>query len=291
MVGAKVVTVIVEKPFATNTKDADKAIAAAKKSGKILTVFQSKSFIRIYPDPLADRPQGRRYDSDMQTLIKLQASKCLGEIHEAEIHYDIDFPFWMKFMTDPGWQPGDGMNFGIGCHSLDQALHLFGRPKSMTAFYRTLRGIESESEDTFTMVLQYADSPLIVHVKTNVRSAMRYPLKYFIRGNDGTFIKFGDDRQEEQLTVENMKPADAGFGVEPEDMWGELTTRTQYSDSQTKKGDFWIGKVKSDVSSIANFYDDVARAIRGEIELVVKPETSRDGIRLIELARQSAKEG
>lgn len=227
----------------------------------------------------------------MQTLMKLHASKCLGEITEAEIHYDLDLPFWMAHMNDPGWKPGDGMNFGIGCHSLDQALYLFGRPKSITAFYRTLRGVKSESEDTFTMILQYANSPLIVHVKTHVRSTMRYPLKYFVRGNDGTFIKFGDDRQEDQITIENMKPGDPGFGVEPEEMWGELTTRTQYSDTQEKKGELWIGKIKSEVSSISNYYDDVARAIRGEIDPVVKPETSRDGIRLIELARQSAEQG
>lgn len=279
-----------EKPFALSTEDANKAIAASKKMGKILSVFQSRLSFSDSQDLCAER-LGRRYDSDMQTLIKLHTSNCLGEITEAEIHYDLDLPFWMQNMTDPGWQPGDGMNFGIGCHSLDQALYLFGQPKSITAFYRTLRGIESKSEDSFSMILQYANSPLIVSVKTNVRSTMRYPLKYFIRGNDGTFIKFGDDRQEDQLTLQNMKPGDAGFGVEPEDTWGELTTRKQYSDSQVKQGELWIGRIKSEVSSISNYYDDVVRAIRGEIELVVKPETSRDGIRLIELARRSAEQG
>lgn len=227
----------------------------------------------------------------MQTLTKLHASKCMGEITEAEIHYDIDLPLWMASMDDPGWKPGEGMNYGIGCHSLDQALHLFGRPKSIFAIYRTLRGVKSKSEDTFTMILEYESSPLVVHVKTHVRSTMRHPLKYFIRGNDGTFVKFGDDRQEDQLTVENMKPDDPGFGVEPEEIWGELTTRKQYSDSQIKHGDLWVGRIKSEVSSIRNYYDDVARAIRGESEVVVKPETSRDGIRLIELARQSAEQG
>lgn len=35
-------SVIVEKPFASSSKDADRAIAAAKQSGKLLTVFQSR---------------------------------------------------------------------------------------------------------------------------------------------------------------------------------------------------------------------------------------------------------
>jgi hypothetical protein len=39
--------VAVEKPFTVNTAEADRAIAVAKKSGKILTVFQSQSRISI----------------------------------------------------------------------------------------------------------------------------------------------------------------------------------------------------------------------------------------------------
>jgi predicted dehydrogenase len=36
------VVVVVEKPFTVSTKEADQVIATAKKSGKILSVFQSK---------------------------------------------------------------------------------------------------------------------------------------------------------------------------------------------------------------------------------------------------------
>lgn len=225
----------------------------------------------------------------MQTLQKLHEAKVFGEITEAEIHYDLDLPWWMKGMTDPGWQPGDGMNFGIGCHSLDQALHLFGKPKSITAFYRTLRGIKSETEDSFTTTLQY-DTPLIVHVKTHVASKMKYPLKYFIRGYEGTFVKFGDDRQEDQINA-GMSLSDPAFGVEPEATWGELTTATQVHAGQKQEGDYWIGRVPSEVKGIKQYYQDVYRAVRGEIEPVIKAETSLWGIRLIELARESAIKG
>ena len=40
-----------------------------------------------------------------------------------------------------------------------------------------------------------------------------------------------------------------------------------------------------------DYYRDVVAAIRGEKEVVVKPEESRTGIRIIELAKQSAREG
>lgn len=226
----------------------------------------------------------------MQTLQTLLNQNALGEITEAEIHYDLDLPEWMKGMTDPGWQPGDGMNFGIGCHSLDQALHLFGKPKSVTAFYRTLRGIKSESEDTFTMILQYADRPLIVHVKTHVVTKMRQPLKYFIRGTSGTFLKFGDDQQEHQVQG-GMKVTDPGFGEEPKEIWGELQTVEKVHESQEKLGDYWVGKIPSENKGIRQYYQDVYRAVRGEIEPVIKAETSLWGLRVIELARESAQKG
>lgn len=233
---------------------------------------------------------GRRYDSDFQTLLQVYKAGHLGEVTDAEIHYDLDLPSWMRGMTDPGWKPGDGLNFGIGCHSLDQALCLFGRPKSVTAFYRTLRGVKSESEDTFDMTLQYADSPRLVHVKTHVRTTMPNPLKYFVRGNNGTFIKFGDDQQEHQIMA-GMKSWDEGFGAEPEEIWGELTTRQQAVPTQIQKGSYWVGRVPSVVLGISQYYSDVATAIRGDGQLVVQPETSRDGLRIIELARKSALEG
>jgi predicted dehydrogenase len=39
--------VVVEKPFTVNTAEADRVIAIAKQSGKILTVFQSMPLLSI----------------------------------------------------------------------------------------------------------------------------------------------------------------------------------------------------------------------------------------------------
>jgi predicted dehydrogenase len=74
---------------------------------------------------------------------------ALGEINEAEIHYDFDQAPWLKFMQGKNYTAGDGHTFGLGTHSLDQAYVLFGRPASVTAFFRVQRGIESEVEDSF----------------------------------------------------------------------------------------------------------------------------------------------
>jgi predicted dehydrogenase len=78
-----------------------------------------------------------------------------------------------------------------GTHSLDQALVLFGRPKSVTGFFRVQRDAESEVEDSFTIILQYdgAQKDLLVTVKTAVTTPMAQQLKQVVRGTKGSFIK------------------------------------------------------------------------------------------------------
>ncbi|KUJ11377.1 NAD(P)-binding protein [Mollisia scopiformis] len=266
--------VVVEKPFTVSTVEADRVIAAAKNSGKILTVFQN-----------------RRYDSDFITLHHLVSNSPFGKITECEIHYDVDFPSWISGWTSPSYSPGQGMLFGLGSHTIDQALVLFGPPKSVTAFYRSLRGVESETDDTFTIILQYGGEQknLLVTIKTSVVSSMQYPLKFFIRGYEGSFVKFGDDKQESQI-AKGMTTASEGFGIEDEATYGLLTTKERFCDTQDfdQVSGKWVGEFPSLKGDYEGFYNDLVNAIRGESEVIVKPEVSRDGIRIIELARESA---
>lgn len=78
-----------------------------------------------------------------------------------------------------------------GSHSLDQAYTLFGRPKSITAFYRSQRGLESEIEDSFTVILQYDRNQknLLVTVKSAITTPLAKQLKLFVRGSEGSFVK------------------------------------------------------------------------------------------------------
>lgn len=118
-------------------------------------------------------------------------SGAFGKITEAEMHYDVDFPSWISGWNSPDYEPGNGMLFGLGSHTIDQALQLFGKPKSVTAFYRSLRGVESKTDDTFTIILQYGGEQknLMVTIKTTVVSPMQYPLKWLVRGYKGSYVK------------------------------------------------------------------------------------------------------
>ncbi|KAK9427308.1 nad binding rossmann fold-containing protein [Lipomyces doorenjongii] len=273
--------VIVDKPFARSADEADHVINLARNKGLILTCFQN-----------------RRWDGDFQTLRRLVGNNVLGTIKEAEIHYDFETPPWLSSMTEKVYTPGAGMAFGLGTHSIDQAIVLFGRPKSVTGFFRVQRGIDSEVEDSFTIILQYdgVNKDLLVTVKTSVVTPMERQLKYLIRGTKGSYLKFQPHStcvQEEQIAM-GINPLDLGFGVEPEEFNGVLTTLTEV-DHETQKFDELSKSFSSKYPTVPGrwmgLYENVAAAIRGLDELEVKPTQSRDGLRVIELARESHEKG
>ena len=274
--------VAVEKPFTRTSEEADQLIALAKEKGKILTVFQN-----------------RRWDNDFLTLQHLLAENALGDLKELEIHYDIDFPFWMRNQTQKEYHPGDGMTFGLGSHTLDQTLLLFGRPATVAGILRVHRGVESEVEDSFTALLQYdgKHKDLLVTVKTIIVSPMKEQLKYFARGTKGTYIKHGTCIQEAQAMANPpMLATDPQFGHEPHRLHGELTTKgdkpfDKEHQSHEKDMGLWVGKYPTVKGHWLGFYENLRDAIRGKAEIAVKAEESRDGIRLIELVRLSSEQG
>jgi predicted dehydrogenase len=205
----------------------------------------------------------------------------------------MDFPSWISGWKSPDWSPGEGMMYALGSHSLDQALLLFGRPATVTGFYRSVRGVESKTDDSFTIILQYSGEKknLLVTVKSTIVATMQNPLKYFVRGYDGSFIKYGEDVQANQVMLEGLTTASPGFATEPEETNGLLTTKEKFHESQVLKNGKWVGNFPSFKGDYEGYYKDVVKAIRGEGELVIKPEQSRGGIRIIELARESADKG
>lgn len=107
-------------------------------------------------------------------------------------------------------------------------------------------------------------------------------------------FKEGEDIQEENLLEFGMNPTDPGFGSEPARYHGTLYTKTPSSSIGQGSGDpavIFSGRVSSQPGCWMDYYRDVVAAIREEKDLVVKPEQSRDGIRMIELAMESAKKG
>lgn len=80
------------------------------------------------------------------------------------------------------------MSFGLGTHTVDQALALFGRPTSVIGHFASNRGVESEVDDTFTFLLVYPGT-LTVTIKTAIVTHMKEQLKFWFRGTEGTYLK------------------------------------------------------------------------------------------------------
>lgn len=80
------------------------------------------------------------------------------------------------------------------------------------------------------------------------------------------------------------KPGETGFGVEPKEKHGTLTVVNGINISEE------IYPTVEPVTYQA-FYTKLAKALAGQGEVPVEPEGSAAVIRLIELAKQSSKEG
>ncbi|MBF9253752.1 oxidoreductase [Pontibacter sp. 172403-2] len=253
--------VLVEKPFTVTTAEADALLDLAKQQNKVLTVYQS-----------------RRWDSDFKTVKKVVDSGLLGNLVTYEAHYDR----FRNEIRPNTWKeealPGSGLLYDLGSHLIDQALLLFGLPREITAEIGTQRQ-HSKIVDNFDLRLHYEGLKVTLKAGMLVREAGPH---FILHGDQGSFIKYGMDVQEAALKA-GLSPNDVpDWGIEPQELWGNLNTT--YRDLHVQ------GKIESETGNYRGLYENVYKAILGEAELEVKPEQARNTIRVIELAMQSSAE-
>ena len=91
-----------------------------------------------------------------------------------------------------------------------------------------------------------------------------------------------------------MTYKDPKFGVNPVDEYGTLVTYEEF-DKENQKYDQilkkYIGKYPTLNGFNQGYYESLADSIRRGAPLKVDPVTSRDGIRMMELARESHNTG
>lgn len=166
--------VLVEKPFTTTLDEAKTLFALAKEKGLLVSPFQN-----------------RRFDSCFLTMKQAIDSGKLGDIVEVESHFDY-------FRPEADLQPGgafDGAFYGLGVHTLDQILSLFGRPQQVAYHLRHLRQ-KANPDDTFEAQLFYGDVKAII--KTSHLVKVPYP-KFLVHGTKGSFVRYQIDQQETSL--------------------------------------------------------------------------------------------
>ncbi len=248
--------VVVEKPFTIEVEEAEELRAIANTTGKILSVYQN-----------------RRWDSDFRTVKKVLDERLIGQVREAEFHYD-------RFKDDlspklhkeiPG--PGTGVLYDLGSHLIDQSLHLFGMPEAVFADIRIVRPI-SKVDDYFDLLLYYPE--FRVRLKSTYQA--REPIPSFVlHGTKGSFLKSRGDVQEAMLQ-QSVSPDKADWGTENSDDAGLLHTEVE--------GKIVRKTVPSEKGNHSVFYEQLYKAIRHSEE---PPVTAEDGLKVIQIIKAAIK--
>ena len=249
--------VVLEKPFALNTQQAETLINIAQANDLVLTAYQN-----------------RRWDADFLTIQRLIAEDRLGEIIDYEARFDRyrpDVPHgtWKETPKD-----GAGNLYNLGPHLADQALTLFGTPKSVSATIRTVR-MGALTDDYFEIRMEYRNK------RVSLKSSLlvyENSLRYAIHGTKGSFFKTGLDVQEADLRA-NKLPNGEGWGVEASEQFGML-----YSDVFT-------GAYPSEAGNYTPFYDNLYDAVVHRTPLHIKPRNAWNTTRVIDLAIESNRLG
>jgi scyllo-inositol 2-dehydrogenase (NADP+) len=249
--------VLVEKPFTVTVKEAQELIDLAINKNVKLTVYHN-----------------RRFDSDYRTIKKVVDQGLLGEMVEAEFHYDRykeDLSPKLHKET-PG--PGTGALYDLGSHLADQALQLFGMPDAVFADIQIMRAV-SKVDDYFELLLIYKKLRVRLRSSYLVREALP---GYILHGTKGSFIKAKTDVQENDL-LSNIKPGTAGWGLEPETQKGLLHTEIN--------GEVVRKYIESEPGNYMDFYEGLYHTIREGDAAPVNATEALQVIRIIEAAFRS----
>ncbi len=251
--------VLVEKAFTTNAAEAEELQTLAKEKNLKLTVYQN-----------------RRWDSDFKTVKKVLQQNLLGDIVEAEIHFDRYNPELSPKAHKETGEPGAGVLWDLGSHIIDQALVLFGFPDAVFADIRITRE-NSKIGDWFDIVLYYSDK----RVRVKAGFFMREPVpSYILHGTKGSFLKERGDVQEDELK-EGKTPESNDWGTEPKEKEGLLHTdidgKTVRKNIATEQGDYMV------------LFEGVYQSIINDAK---EPVTAQEGtavMKIIDAAQKSSR--
>ncbi|GER67038.1 oxidoreductase [Weizmannia acidilactici] len=241
--------ILVEKPFCTTKKEAEEITALAKEKGLVAMPYQN-----------------RRFDGDFLAVKEVLQSGKIGGLVEIESHFDY-------YRPDAPSAPGkyyEGALYGLGVHTIDQMISLFGRPHHAAYDIRSVRNTENP-DDLYEVQLFYDNFKAIV--KTSHLVLDPYP-KWILHGTKGSFIKYGIDQQETCLKAGKM-PGSENFGVDPEEAYGKLT----YIDAE---GNIVEETVPTPQGDYGRIYDLMYESIINGAEKLVRDEELLANMEILE---------
>ena len=249
--------VIVEKPFANDLASADKMMAVAKDTGKMLTGSQDL-----------------RFEADFLKIREVLGSGKLGRIIQIRIAWH-----WFRRRWD--WQTlkkfGGGSLNNDGSHVVDQALLLFGDAEPEVFCHRERTPLTfGDAEDYVKIILQAPGAPLI---DIEFSNAVAYPQdKWLVMGTLGGLSgshgsyrwKYIDPGLLPPREVSDQPTVDRSYNRE-ELVWTEETC------TFTNEG--WLTKNE-------RLYNSLYATLREDAPLAVTPESIRRQRAVLERCRE-----
>ena len=249
--------IVVEKAFTTTVAEAVELKNVAEKVNRKISVYQN-----------------RRWDSDFKTVKKIIGEGWLGDLNEAEIHFERFKPQLSPKQHKEVKSPGAGLLKDLGPHIIDSAICLFGFPEAVFADIRFTRQ-HTVVDDWFDILLYYKN--LRVRLKGGLLVRESLP-GFVIHGSKGSFLKNRTDVQEIDL-VAGKVPNRSNWGTEPESEQGLLHTE--------KDGNIIREKVPSLQGNYYDYYDGVYKALTEDKPMPVTVDDGINVMRIIESAMQS----
>ncbi|MBB5888212.1 oxidoreductase [Lactovum miscens] len=245
-------SVVVEKPFCDSVEHARELFALAHEHGVLVTPYQN-----------------RRFDGDFLAVKQVVEQGFLGDILEVESHID----YYRPGTTAKQGPKEVGAFYGLGIHQMDRMISLFGRPNTVTYDIRNNETKDDQAVDNYFDVDLHYDNALKVKVKTNYTVASNYP-RFRVVGTQGTFIKYGEDQQENDLKA-GIMPETEGFGEDSPMLYGIAKYRNSNGD--------WIEKqIKTPNGDYGRFYDSLYDTLVNGADRLITEEQAITAIEILE---------
>lgn len=243
--------VVCDKPFALDAASALETVLLSEQRQVPLTVYQN-----------------RRWDADFLTVRRALADGVLGEAVRMDSRFE-------RFAPDPGPPAsGGGTLLDFGSHLVDQALVLFGAPRSVYAEMHTGGDPPGLDDDVF-IAITHANG-VVSHLWGSWRESAPGP-RFRITGTRATYVGIPDMEGQEHLLVAGHSPATyADWGAEPEPRWGRVCR------------DGTSEPLRSERGAWDTFYPAFAAAVRGHAPVPVDPWDAVATAEVLDAARRSA---
>ena len=257
------VHVVVEKPMCLTVADADDLLDRAAAADRLLSVHQS-----------------RRWDTDFLTLRRAVRSGLLGEVFNIETFvggFEHPCRAWHSEESVSG-----GAVYDWGSHHIDWILQLYGSPPDrVTCTAHTRVWLDTTNVDQLSVHMVWADGREATFRQSDL-AAIRRP-KFHVQGTRGTV--------EGRYRVLSADRLEAGRGYQFVDHH-HAEVPVELTMVRAEDG---FGLVESTLPPAAHpgwgFHRNLADHVLLGEPLAVRPEESREVVRVLEAAHRSGADG